>query len=100
MADAWQTQRVGYCLGRVGALLVGVFAVPALGGNGFGGEHGTIMAQLSVQGISVLATMVYTALVSYALLKMIDVWLGLRVNEEQEVEGLDHALHDERGYIL
>ena len=47
-----------------------------------------------------VVTITYTALISYILLKVIDVIIGLRVDEEQEVEGLDMALHDERGYII
>jgi Amt family ammonium transporter len=43
---------------------------------------------------------VYTAVVSFVLLKVIDAIIGLRVTEEEETEGLDIALHDERGYSL
>lgn len=95
--DAFGIHGIG---GIVGAILVGVFAAPFLGGNGFGGEHTTIVSQVTVQAISVVATMVYTAIVSYIILKVIDLIIGLRVDEEQEEEGLDMALHDERGYIL
>ena len=45
-------------------------------------------------------TLLYTAVLSYILLKIVDVLVGLRVTEEQETEGLDIALHDERGYNL
>jgi len=48
----------------------------------------------------VLVTIGYTGIVSFILLKVIDVIMGLRVSDEQETEGLDIALHDERGYIL
>jgi Amt family ammonium transporter len=48
----------------------------------------------------VLVTIVYTGVMSYIILKVVDVLIGLRVTEEQETEGLDLALHDERGYIL
>ena len=51
-------------------------------------------------GIGVVATMVYTFVVSFVVLKLLDSLMGLRVSEESEEEGLDLALHDERGYIL
>ena len=86
--------------GIVGALLVGVFAAPSLGGLGFGGDNTTISAQVMVQATSVGATIVYTAVVSYIILKVIDLVIGLRVSEEDENMGLDMAQHDERGYIL
>jgi Amt family ammonium transporter len=86
--------------GIVGAILVGVFAAPSLGGLGFGGDNATISAQVMVQAKSVGATIVYTAVVSYIILKVIDLVIGLRVSEEDETMGLDMAQHDERGYIL
>ncbi len=95
--DVFGVHAVG---GIVGAILVGVFAAPALGGLGFGGDNATIMSQVIVQAKGVIATIIYTAVVSFILLKIIDMLIGLRVNEEQETEGLDMALHDERGYIL
>jgi len=53
-----------------------------------------------VQAKGVAVTVIYTAVVSYILLKIIDVIIGLRVNEEDETMGLDLSQHDERGYIL
>ena len=47
-----------------------------------------------------LFTIVYTGVLSFVILKVIDLTMGLRVSEEQEAAGLDLALHDERGYIL
>jgi Amt family ammonium transporter len=58
------------------------------------------MSQLQVQGISVITTIVYSGVVSFTLLKIIDMVIGLRVDEEQESQGLDMSLHDERGYVL
>jgi len=86
--------------GIVGAILVGVFASPEFGGAGFGGDNSSIMQQVLVQAKSVLITIAYSGVMSYIILKLVDVTMGLRVNEEQETEGLDMALHDERGYIL
>ena len=47
-----------------------------------------------------VATMFYTFVVSFIVLKILDAVMGLRVPEDSEEEGLDLALHDERGYIL
>ncbi|WP_020506487.1 ammonium transporter [Lamprocystis purpurea] len=85
--------------GIIGALLTGVFADASLGGKGLA-EGMTMFSQVLVQGKSILLTIVYTAVMSYIILKVIDLIMGLRVTEEQETEGLDLALHDERGYIL
>ncbi len=86
--------------GIIGAVLTGVFCAPSLGGAGFGEGISSIGQQVGVQLLGVGATVVYTAVVSFILLKIVDVVIGLRVTEEQETEGLDLALHDERGYIL
>jgi Amt family ammonium transporter len=94
--DAFGVHAVG---GVIGAMLTGVFADASLGGAGLA-DGVTIGGQLVTQAIGVCATLVYTAVVSFILLKIIDAVIGLRVTEEQETEGLDLALHDERGYIL
>ena len=75
-------------------------SVRAIGGVGFGAGNASIAEQLLAQAIGVCATIAYTFVVSFALLQFIDVAMGLRVTGEQEEEGLDLALHDERGYIL
>jgi Amt family ammonium transporter len=94
--DAFGVHGVG---GFVGAILTGVFVDAGLGGVGFK-EGVTMASQVTSQFIGVGATIVYCALVSFVLLKIIDVIIGLRVTEEQEEEGLDLALHDERAYNL
>ncbi|MFT5174124.1 MAG: Amt family ammonium transporter [Gammaproteobacteria bacterium] len=86
--------------GIVGALLTGVFAAESLGGAGFGGDNTSIGGQVVAQGIGVVATMFYTFIVSFIVLKIIDKTMGLRVSEDEEEEGLDLSSHDERGYIL
>jgi Amt family ammonium transporter len=58
------------------------------------------MAQVVAQCVGVAATLIYSGIMSFVILKILDGVMGLRVDEEQEVEGLDLALHDERGYIL
>jgi Amt family ammonium transporter len=94
--DVWGVHGVA---GIVGAILTGVFADASLGGAGLA-EGMTIGSQVWVQFVSVIGTLVYGGIVSFILLKIIDGVIGLRVDEEQETEGLDLALHDERGYIL
>ncbi|AUB79564.1 ammonium transporter [Candidatus Thiodictyon syntrophicum] len=94
--DVFGVHAVG---GIVGAMLTGVFASAVLGGKGLA-EGLTIVDQVIKQGIGVGTTLVYTAIASLIILKLVDLVIGLRVTEEQETEGLDLALHDERGYIL
>jgi Amt family ammonium transporter len=55
---------------------------------------------LWVQFQGVAFTVVYTALVTFVILKVIDLVMGLRVSDEEETIGLDLALHNERGYNL
>ena len=90
--DAFGVHGVG---GIVGAVLTGVFAVAAIGGEGkaglIDGNPGQVLTQL--YGIGV--TVAYCAVASFILLKIIDLVIGLRVDEETEVEGLDLVLHGE-----
>ncbi|QEY65535.1 ammonium transporter [Metapseudomonas lalkuanensis] len=92
--DAFGVHGVG---GIIGALLTGVFAAPALGGFGTVEDIG---AQLLTQFEGVAFTVVYTGIVTFVILKVLDVVMGLRVNEEEETVGLDLAQHNERGYNL
>ena len=92
--DAFGVHGIG---GIVGALLTGVFAAPALGGFGTVED---IPGQLFIQFKGVAFTIAYTAIVTYVILKVIDVVMGLRVTDEEETVGLDLALHNERGYNL
>ena len=88
--DAFGVHGVG---GIVGAILTGVFASEAVGGTPglLEGNPGQVITQL--YGIG--ATIVWTAVASFIILKVIDVIIGLRVPEEQETEGLDLAQHGE-----
>lgn len=95
--DAFGVHGVG---GIIGAILTGVFCAPSLGGTGFGDGIDSIGAQVATQAAGVLITLIYTAIVTFVILKVVDVVMGLRVTEEEEIEGLDIALHDERAYIL
>jgi len=92
--DAFGVHGIG---GIVGAILTGVFAAPALGGFGTVEDIG---AQVWIQAKGVGFTVIYTAIVTYVILKVLDLVMGLRVNEEEESVGLDLAQHNERGYNL
>ena len=76
--------------GIVGAVLTGLFAVEAIGETAGG------VGQMLIQAYGVGVTIVYCAIASFILLKVVDLIVGLRVSEEEEVEGLDTALHGER----
>jgi len=95
--DVFGVHAVG---GIIGAILTGVFAAISLGGAGFAEGNTTMGSQVVAQLIGVVVTIGFTAIVSFIILKLIDITIGLRVSEEQESEGLDIALHEERGYIL
>ncbi len=98
--DVFPVHGVG---GMLGTLLAGVFCSPALGifsGNGFSDGIDSIGGQLAVQATGVVATLVYTGIVTFVLFKIVNVIVGLRVDADQETQGLDLVLHDERGYDL
>ena len=86
--------------GIVGALLTGVFCAPAFGGTGFGAGNESIIEQMLAQWFGVSATIIYSVAISYSILVILDAVMGLRVTGAQEEQGLDLALHNERGYIL
>lgn len=100
--DVFPVHGVG---GILGTLLAGVFCSQQLGlfsGNGFSEAAGihNMGSQLFVQATGVAVTFVYTAIVSWVILKLVDIVVGLRVDGDQETQGLDLVLHDERGYDL
>lgn len=85
--------------GLLGIMLTAVFASDALGV--FSGQESiSITGQLGTQAIGALATLVYTGVVTFIILKVTDVLVGNRVDEDQEVEGLDVVMHNERGYDI
>ena len=92
--DAFGVHGVG---GIVGAILTGVFAAPALGGFGTVEDIG---GQVWTQFIGVAFTVIYTGIVTFVILKVLDLVMGLRVTEEEETVGLDLSEHNERGYNL
>ncbi|MEJ2060602.1 MAG: ammonium transporter [Gammaproteobacteria bacterium] len=94
--DAFGVHAIG---GIIGAMLTGVFVAKAFGGAGLA-DGVTMGHQLWVQFKAVMATIIYDAIATFIILKVVDVIIGLRVSEEQETEGLDTALHDEKAYNL
>jgi len=93
--DAFGVHGVG---GIVGALLTGFLAYGPLTADAKNPDGVVIggMAQFINQVIAVAATMVFTAVVTFVLLKIVDQVMGLRVTEDEEREGLDVVLHGER----
>ena len=85
--------------GSWGALATGVFAVAAVGGTAGLLENGEL-TQLGNQAIGVVATIVYSFVVTFILARMVDATIGLRVSEEDERTGLDLTEHGETGYEL
>ena len=94
--DAFGVHGIG---GIIGALLTGVFVSASLGGVGLA-DGVSMGAQVGKQSLGIIATIVYDGVLSFIILKVIDAAIGLRVSEEEETEGLDLVLHDERGYNL
>ena len=91
--DAFGVHGIG---GFVGAVLTGVFCHPSLGGF----VDGDMASQILRQFAGAAITIVYGGVASYIILKLIDVTVGLRVDQQQETEGLDITQHEEAGYNL
>jgi len=117
-AVTWLKHKLGYddsldvfgvhCVGGiVGALGVGIFAAPSLGGSGIydyvanaASPDYSIASQFMVQLTGVITTVVWSGIVSFVAFKIVDMVIGLRVTEEQEREGLDESQHGERAYHM
>jgi|688.fasta_scaffold197213_1 Amt family ammonium transporter len=82
--------------GVFGALATGLLALPGVGVDRMGGS----MAQLMLQGKAVLVTAIYSAVMSFILLKIIDLVIGLRATEDSEKMGLDLSDHAETAYTI
>ena len=99
--DVFPVHGVG---GILGSLLVAVFASTQLGvfsGYGFAEGISSIAGQFSVQAIGVVAVMVFTAVATFVILKLVGALTGgLRVDSDDEVQGLDVTSHEETGYNL
>ncbi len=94
--DVFPVHGVG---GIIGTTLAGVFVSAGLGGIGYA-EGMTMGKQVLVQLMGVGVTALWSGVLTWALLKLTDALVGLRVSAEEETEGLDTALHNETGYNL
>jgi ammonium transporter, Amt family len=83
--------------GVLGTLLTAVFVDAGLGGTGFA-DGMSMGRQLGVQALAIAATIAWCGTLTWILLKLIDLLVGLRVSDEQETEGLDLSQHGERAY--
>ncbi len=117
-AVTWLKHKLGYddsldvfgvhCVGGiVGALGVGIFAAPSLGGSGVydyvanaASPDYSIASQFMVQLTGVITTVIWSGVVSFVGFKIVDMIIGLRVTEEQERVGLDENQHGERAYHM
>jgi len=90
--DAWGLHGVG---GALGAILTGLFASSAINHAGKGWAADGNAGQMLIQLYDVLGTFAYSAIVTWLILKVVDLMVGLRVSAEVEVEGLDVNLHEE-----
>jgi len=86
--------------GIVGSILLGLFASTKINADGvdglFEGGGATLLVD---QVVAVVVVAAFSFIVSYGLAKIIDVTMGLRATEQQEIEGLDITLHEERAYV-
>jgi Amt family ammonium transporter len=94
--DVFPVHGVG---GTLGTLLTGVFVAAALGGVGYP-DKVTMGNQVLVQFYGVLAVGAWSGIATWLLLKLTDALAGLRVTGDEETEGLDTVLHNEKGYNL
>ncbi|HNJ85726.1 MAG TPA: ammonia channel protein, partial [Agitococcus sp.] len=99
--DVFPVHGVG---GILGTFLAGIFCSPNLGifsGLGYAAGHDSIASQLSIQVTGIVVIGLYTAILTWVLLKLTSIITsGLRVNEDEEREGLDLIAHEERGYDI
>jgi Amt family ammonium transporter len=84
--------------GTWGALATGLFASTAINPDGANGLFFGNPGQLWIQFLSVMATMVFAFVMTLIILKVIDMVMGLRITEEEEMKGMDISLHNENGY--
>src|SRR5512134_1382415 len=94
--DVFPVHGVG---GILGTLLTGIFVSATLGGAGYP-DKVTMGGQLGVQFVGVLAVAAWSGVLTWVLLKLTDALVGMRVESDEETEGLDTVLHNEKGYNL
>lgn len=84
--------------GATGTLLTAIFGAAAFGGLGL--SKLSIGGQLTVQVVGVVGVLVFTTIVTFIIIKVVKALVGLRVEDEEEIEGLDIRSHGERGYLI
>lgn len=94
--DVFPVHGVG---GILGTLLTAVFFAESFGGLQTGDDY-SIISQLGIQSVGVIATIVWCGIATFIILKLVDAFVGIRVDEDQETEGLDIVMHNERGYSI
>ncbi len=94
--DVFPVHGVG---GILGTLFAGFFVATQFGGAGLA-EGMDTSSQMTVQLVGILAVAFWTGILTYAILKLVELFVSLRVDEEEETEGLDIVLHEEQGYNL
>jgi ammonium transporter, Amt family len=94
--DVFPVHGVG---GLLGTLLTGIFVSSTFGGIGYA-DKVTMGEQFVTQLVGVLAVGMWSGVLTWILLKLVDVVVGMRVAGEEETEGLDTVLHNEKGYNL
>lgn len=94
--DVFAVHGVG---GMFGSLLAAVFALPALGGSGFGDKL-SLTGQLGAQAVGIASAAVWSAICTFGIIKLLGATVGIRVSLEEQREGLDLATHGERAYDL
>jgi Amt family ammonium transporter len=97
--DAFGVHGVG---GTLGAILTGVFATRAVWDIGAGKELGLLEGGpvLKAQAVATVMTWGLAIVATFIILKVIDVTIGIRVRQEDEIQGLDISQHGEEGYIF
>jgi Amt family ammonium transporter len=94
--DVFPVHGVG---GLIGTLMTGIFVSATFNGIGYP-EKVTMGDQLTTQFIGVVATALWSGILTWILIKLVDAIAGMRVANDEETEGLDTVLHNEKGYNL